>query len=235
MDHWGQQPIVDDLLDLLPVPRGDVGDGPAALFTDGLLGVGQQLQQAGQCPAVQNHLRLVVVPSDNVPHRPQGGRLHQRGGMQKEFHQAPAHAGLDDCGDALIGAIRQVGQGPARICQHFHIRGVDELGQRAQGRRHPLEGWGRLTTAKIGQGPGCVPHHRGLFGIPQDCHHRMQATALQNQVSEVGGVSCDVPQRPNGLLPHIVVGRLEELHEDGQRAMLHHYSGLVRVAGGDVG
>lgn len=63
-------------LDLRPVAGGDVGDGPARLLADRLLGGGQQVVQAGQRRAVQDHLGLSVVSSHNVAHGSQSSRHH---------------------------------------------------------------------------------------------------------------------------------------------------------------
>ena len=50
-------------------------------------------------------LRLVVIPCDDIPHRPQGRSLHQRRGVTQELHQALGNPCLDHRSDALVGSI----------------------------------------------------------------------------------------------------------------------------------
>ena len=93
---------MDDGLDLLPIARGDVRDGPAGLFPHALLARAQQVKQARQHGTIQDdlkiesvqtfnandeirvdllisifllssHLRLNVIARDDVPHRPERG------------------------------------------------------------------------------------------------------------------------------------------------------------------
>ena len=64
-------------LDLCLGACGDVGDGPAGLLLDALLGAGgQQVQQVRQRTAVDDNLRLVVISGDDVAHRPQSRNQH---------------------------------------------------------------------------------------------------------------------------------------------------------------
>ena len=49
-------------LDLGSVAGGDVGDGPARFFPDGLLGAAEQVEQAWQRRAVQDHLEGAQPP-----------------------------------------------------------------------------------------------------------------------------------------------------------------------------
>ena len=51
---------------------------------------------------------------------------------QEELHQAPADARLDDLLDLVVGAVRQVRQRPARVCQDLLVIGVDQPRQRGQ-------------------------------------------------------------------------------------------------------
>mmetsp|Transcript_57278 Transcript_57278/g.161780 ORF Transcript_57278/g.161780 Transcript_57278/m.161780 type:complete len:360 (+) Transcript_57278:719-1798(+) len=194
----------------------------------------EQFLQRWQGAALQHHLRLVVVASDDVAHGAQGGRLHEGRRVHQELHESAADAGLDHGRDALVRPVGEVGEGPAGVGEHLHVVGVDEVRERAQRRRHPLEGGRRLTTAEIREGPCGVPHHGRLLGLPEHLHDGVQATALQHEVAEVGRVAGDVPEGPDSLLADVVVGRPEEHHEDRQGAVLHDDARLLGRAGGDV-
>lgn len=63
--EYGEDVAVDDSLDLLPVSGRDVGDGPAGLLADALLVGVQQVEQAREDRAVQNHLGEKEVTSNH--------------------------------------------------------------------------------------------------------------------------------------------------------------------------
>mmetsp|Transcript_20263 Transcript_20263/g.56182 ORF Transcript_20263/g.56182 Transcript_20263/m.56182 type:complete len:258 (+) Transcript_20263:127-900(+) len=68
---------VDHGLDLVLGAGSDVGDSPAGLLLDALLVGGlEQRQQAAEHVAVDNHLRLHVIPGDDIPHRAESGHNH---------------------------------------------------------------------------------------------------------------------------------------------------------------
>mmetsp|Transcript_26984 Transcript_26984/g.59221 ORF Transcript_26984/g.59221 Transcript_26984/m.59221 type:complete len:248 (-) Transcript_26984:251-994(-) len=154
--------------------------------------------------------------------------------MEQQLDEPPADPSLDHSGDTIVGTVRQVRQSPARIGEHLYVWRVTEVLQGAEGRRHPLEGRRRLSAAEVRQGPCRVPHHGRLVRLLEHCHDWVQASALQNQVPEVGRVAGDVAQRPDGLLPHVVARRLQQLHEDGQSSMLNDDPCLLCRARGDV-
>ena len=60
----------------------------------------------------------------------QGMRLEDY--SQEKLDEAPADSGLDDLLDLVVGAIREVGQRPAGICEHLLIIGVNQPGQRGE-------------------------------------------------------------------------------------------------------
>lgn len=89
--------------------------------------VAQHGQQAGQGVVADDDLRLEVVARDDVADGAEGGRLDGGRRVHEELDQALAHAGLDDSLDLLVGAVRQVGERPARVRQHLLVGGVDQL------------------------------------------------------------------------------------------------------------
>ena len=50
--------------------------------------------------------------------------------------------------------------------------------------------------------------------------YHLQCVRLQHQVAALRRVTGDVAKGPHGLLPHVVVGRPEEVYEDRDRAVL---------------
>ena len=54
-----QGPSGSDLY-LVAVAGGDVGDGPAGFFADGLFVAAQQMQETWQCRTAQNNLKKVT-------------------------------------------------------------------------------------------------------------------------------------------------------------------------------
>ena len=51
---------------------------------------------------------------------------------QEELHEAPADTRLNDLLDLVVGAVGQVRQRPACICQDLLVIGVDQPCQRGQ-------------------------------------------------------------------------------------------------------
>mmetsp|Transcript_29319 Transcript_29319/g.62346 ORF Transcript_29319/g.62346 Transcript_29319/m.62346 type:complete len:378 (+) Transcript_29319:679-1812(+) len=196
--------------------------------------MGEQLLQGGQGAALQNHLRLVVVASDDVADSAERRCLHQGRSVPQELDKTPADTGLDHGRDPLIGSVRKVGERPASIREHLHVTGVDEVRECAQSWRHPLEGRRRLAAAEVGERPGRIPHHGCLLRLAEDRHDRVEAPALEHEVTEVRRVAGNVPKSPDRLLAHVVVGRLEQLHKDGQGAVFHDDACLFCRARGDV-
>lgn len=128
LDERGDDVRFDDGLDLLLVSGGDVGDGPARLLADALLGRAQQVEQPRQRIEVDDHLRLKVIAGHDVPDGAQGRRLYGGRGVYQQLHQALAHPGLDHRLDLVVLPVRQVAQGPARVRQD--LLGVGEVTSR---------------------------------------------------------------------------------------------------------
>lgn len=68
---------------------------PASLLTNALLLARQQGQQTRQSREVDDDLCLQVIPSHDVPDRPQRRRLHRRGVVHEELNQTAANTRLD--------------------------------------------------------------------------------------------------------------------------------------------
>ena len=115
-------------------------------------------------------LGLDVVPGDHVAHGAQGGDQHARGLVHEQLDEAAAHARVDDLLNFVVGAVRQVGQGPAGVGQDFVVVGVHQLGQGGQGQAHLVKRGLRLAPAKVGQRPRRVAHLGGTG--PRDGHGR---------------------------------------------------------------
>mmetsp|Transcript_17402 Transcript_17402/g.43072 ORF Transcript_17402/g.43072 Transcript_17402/m.43072 type:complete len:314 (-) Transcript_17402:912-1853(-) len=109
VDEGRDDVVLHDGLDLVLVPGSDVRDGPARLLLDALLVLcREQRQQRRQRAAVDDDLGLVVVTGYDVAHRAQRRDEHGRVLGAQQLHQPPAHAGLDDRLDLVVGAVGQV-------------------------------------------------------------------------------------------------------------------------------
>lgn len=214
---------------------GDVANRPARLLANALFRAAQQGEQARQGVVVDDKLRLQVVARDDVADRAERRRLHGRRRVEQQLDQAPADAGLDDDLDLLVGAVREVAQRPARVREDFLVGRKDELRERRQSRRDHGEIGLRLAAAKVGQRPRGVAEHGELGILVQLVEQRVHRPGLQDEVAAGRGIAGDVPQRPHGLLAHVVVGAHEESHEDRDGAHFHDDLGVLRRARRDVG
>mmetsp|Transcript_19637 Transcript_19637/g.57016 ORF Transcript_19637/g.57016 Transcript_19637/m.57016 type:complete len:247 (-) Transcript_19637:341-1081(-) len=187
-----------------------------------------------QRTALQDDLRLLVVARDDVAHGPECWCLHQGRAVLQEVDEPLADASMDHRCDALVRAVREVRESPAGISQDLDITRVDELRERGQGRRHPLERRRWLPTAEVRECPAGVAHHGHLLRRAQHRHDWVQAAALQHEIAEVRRVARNVPQCPDGLLSHVVIWRSQQLHKNGQCAVLNDHSCLFGGARGDV-
>ena len=114
------------------------------LFSDGLLRSGEELEQAGQRPAVDDDLGLDVVSGDDVADRPQRRADHTLLVVHQQLHDPPAHAAVYHSLDLVVGAVREVGERPARVRQHVAVVVEQEAGQHGQGGGH-LHGEGQSS------------------------------------------------------------------------------------------
>mmetsp|Transcript_3983 Transcript_3983/g.11089 ORF Transcript_3983/g.11089 Transcript_3983/m.11089 type:complete len:212 (-) Transcript_3983:827-1462(-) len=117
LDDDGHDAGLDDVADLLLGPRGDVGDGPARLLPDALVDVHEHVAQSGEGARIIEHgLRLPLITGYDVSHHTQRRRLHRGVPVRQEFdHLGHDNVVLNDGLNALVGAVGQVGQRPARI------------------------------------------------------------------------------------------------------------------------
>lgn len=49
--------------------------------------------------------------------------------MHQQLYETAGNTGLDDSLNLVVGSIREVGDGPARVDEDFVIERVDELGK----------------------------------------------------------------------------------------------------------
>mmetsp|Transcript_45701 Transcript_45701/g.148556 ORF Transcript_45701/g.148556 Transcript_45701/m.148556 type:complete len:391 (-) Transcript_45701:305-1477(-) len=234
--HEGRDDVgLDDGLDLLARARRDVGDGPARLLPDPLLGRVEQREQSRQSAAVDHLLRLVVVARDDVARGAQRGRLHARRRVAHQLHDPRADARVEHLLDLVVWAVGEVRQRPARVGENLVVVGEDELredGERADDVRPLRLGF---AAAQVGERPRRVAQHRHLGRGLQLLEQRLQRALREHQVAALGRVTRDVAERPDGLLPHVVVGRHQELHKDGHRPVGDHHPRVLRRARRDVG
>lgn len=60
----------------------------------------------------------------------------KKNSLHEKFHKAPADAGIDDGLDFVVGAVGEVGQGPAGVCQQVRVAAEEKPGQHRQAGRH---------------------------------------------------------------------------------------------------
>lgn len=61
-----------------------------------------------------------------------------------------------------------------------------------------------------------------------------QSSLLQNIISTFGGISRDISEGPNGLLPHVENGGGEKFDKDWNGTGGDHDLGVLRSAGSDI-
>lgn len=130
---------IDDSLDLGGVAGGDVGDGPAGLLADSILSGAQKRQQGRERAAVDDDLGLDVVTSHDVTNRTQGGGLDRGGSVHEQLYKTAGDASLNDGLNLVVGAIREVRDGPAGVDEDFVVERVYELGEHGEGRLDLLD------------------------------------------------------------------------------------------------
>lgn len=63
-----------------------------------------------------------------------------------------------------------------------------------------------LSSAEVAQGPGGISEHTQLVVFTQERQQGPQSTLLQDVVSALWAVACDVPECPDGLFANIEHG-----------------------------
>lgn len=79
------------------------------------------MQKAGEGATVYNDLGLDIIPSDNVAHSPEGGADDGLLIVHEELHDPPANSAVNHGLNLVIGAVTEVGEGPARVCEHIAV------------------------------------------------------------------------------------------------------------------
>jgi hypothetical protein len=120
----------------------------------------------------------------------------------QEVYQSPAYTALDNSLDFVVGTVRKVRQRPTRVDENFIVERVDELGEDGKGRGDEFPvGLRRLSSAKVGEGPGGVSEHGKLVVLVQQCQKRRQSSLVQTVITVLGGVSGNVTEGPDaGIL-----------------------------------
>lgn len=121
MDQWRDDVGINDGLDLRRVASSDVGNGPAGFLADTILSRAQERQQARESTAVNDDLGLSIVASDNVANRAQSRGLNRGGSVEQKLNESAGDASLDNSLNLLVGTIRKVRDGPARIDQDLVV------------------------------------------------------------------------------------------------------------------
>lgn len=81
----------------------------------------------------------------------------------EHLHQAGDQTGLDHHLDAVVGAVREVGDGPAGVGEHLRVVVVEQADQGGQDLLHGSQGRGGvLVAAEVRQRPRHVAEIAGL-------------------------------------------------------------------------
>jgi hypothetical protein len=67
------------------------------------------------------YLSLHIVSRDNIANGPEGGCLDSVAVMQEQLNKPRGNAGPQGVLNVLVGSVRQVGKGPAGVCQDFSV------------------------------------------------------------------------------------------------------------------
>ena len=98
------------------------------------LGARQKGQEGLKGATVDNDLGLDIITRHDVTDRAKGGSLDSSHVVHQQFNETTANSRLDNGLDLFVGAIREVGHGPASIDQHFIIIRVDQFGKDRESR-----------------------------------------------------------------------------------------------------
>ena len=226
---------LDDHLDLLRGARGNVGNGPAGLLDNALAGRVEQVAEAVECSRVDDYLCLFVVARDNVPDSAQRRRLHRVSRVHEELHKSRDNAALNHGLDLVVLAVAEVRERPAAIGQNVVVAALGyEFGEDWQSRRYDGKVRRRLTPAKVRERPRRVAEHGGLLAGLELLEQQWEGARGEHHVPTLARVTGDVAKGPDGLLPHVGVGRTQELGKDGHGARLDNDARVVRGAGCNV-
>jgi len=93
----------------------------------------------------------------------------------------------------------------------------------------------RLATAEVAERPSGVAKHAQLVVFAQKLEQRPQGALLENIVSALWAISCNVAESPDSLLAHIEDGGGEEIDEFGNGLSVDDDLSVFRGARRDVG
>lgn len=106
---------------MCPPSSRAVGDSPARLLADTLLGAREELQKRRKRSRGNDNLGLEVVSGDNVADRAEGRGLNRRRLVVEEVDEPAADTRFNDGLDLVVGAVGEVleggGQEPRVSCQ----------------------------------------------------------------------------------------------------------------------
>merc|ERR1719460_2451663 len=226
---------VNHRLDLLLVPCGDVANRPARLLLDALLVVvGEELEEALQGPAVDDDLRLHIVPRDDVAHRSERRDEDRRRRVHQKLHQPLAHVDLDHGLDPVVRPVREVAESPQGVREDVLVDRSHELGQNGQRGLHLLEGRLGLAPAVVGERPGRVSEH-GDLGLGVELREEgVHGVGVEHEVPALWAVAGDVAEGPHRLLSNVLGGGHEELDEDWHGPVLDDDLGVLAGSARDV-
>jgi hypothetical protein len=155
--------------------------------------------------------------------------------VHQEVNKTTADARLNDSLDLVVGAVRKVRDGPARINEDLVVKRVDELGEDGEsgGDEGPV-GLGRLATAEVGKSPGGVAEHRELVVLVEELEKGAESLLAEDKVTALGRVTSNVTESPDSLLADIDNTRSEESNEVGDGAGGDDDLGVLRGARSNV-
>jgi len=93
--------------------------------------------------------------------------------LHQKLNEPSADSGVDDSLDFLVGAVAEVGEGPARVGQHVGVVVEEQARQNGQTRRHAVEVGRRVfAPTEVAQRPHGVPRHRDATRLSQQPEKR---------------------------------------------------------------
>jgi hypothetical protein len=202
-------------LHLLNGASGDVRQHPAALLPHGLLWVRNYLVQGLNQATVHRHLSLVIITGHDVADGPQARNGDGHVLVTEQLDHLQKQVWVKEVIDPLLGSIRQVGKSPANVSDDVLLVVFDQnLDQGWDGSANQRVLWLRPSSAKVGKGPGGIPHEAGTWlRLVEDICDLVQGSTSENAVSGGRAVSSDVANAPDDLLDDLDVWRAQQLYE----------------------
>eukprot|EP00050_Salpingoeca_kvevrii_P010306 m.7653 g.7653 ORF g.7653 m.7653 type:complete len:452 (+) comp2784_c1_seq1:247-1602(+) len=235
-DQLRHDVALKDFVKLRWLASSNVGYRPAGLLADGFLGVGEKLLEIVECVTLEDDLGLLVVARDNVANGAES-RGDDRGRLvAQKLDEAVADARINDALDLLVGAIGKVRESPACIGQNLRVALVKEADERGQGSADDGKvGRWVLATAEVGKRPGCVALEGDLLCRVEELNKRLECIRGNDHVAVARRVTSNVAKRPDGLFGDVMLGRADELDEEGNGAVVDNDLGLGAGARSNVG